>query len=74
MRIETDFMAELMEIIAKLSNEGLFTMGSTQEEAIVGKPFQRRKKRSLWTNLQTNGSTGTSRSVFSLPSGIWTAH
>ena len=40
----TDFIADLMEIIAELSNERLFAARSRQEEAIVGKWFQRTKE------------------------------
>src|SRR6516162_2570358 len=37
-------MADLMEIIAELSNERLLATRPRQEEAIVGKPFQRAKE------------------------------
>ena len=41
---QTDFMTDLVEIIAELSNESLFAARSVQEESIVGKWFQRTKE------------------------------
>jgi hypothetical protein len=41
---DTDLMTDLMEVIGELSNERLFATRSRQEEAIVGKPFQRAKR------------------------------
>jgi hypothetical protein len=41
---EADFMTDLMEIIAELSNERFFAARPRQEEAIIGKPFQGAKE------------------------------
>src|SRR5216684_1145979 len=43
-RRETDFMADLMEIITELSNERLLATRSRQEEAIIGESLKRTKE------------------------------
>ena len=41
---ETDFMTDLMEVIAELSNERLLATGPRQQEPIVGEWFQGAKE------------------------------
>ena len=41
---KTEFMTDLMEIIAELTDERLFTARSGQEELVLGERFQRAKE------------------------------
>ena len=43
-RRKTEFMTDLMEIIAELANERLLTARPGQEELIIGEPLQRAKE------------------------------
>jgi hypothetical protein len=40
----TEFMADLMEVVAEMANERLLSARPGQEELIVGEPFQRAKE------------------------------
>ena len=62
-------MTDLVQVIAELTNEGFLGAGTGQEPAIGRQRIEGAKESQALDEVTTHESTGTIRSVLSLPSG-----
>ncbi len=68
-RGEAERVTDLVQVIAELTNERFFGERASQEPSIGGQRIEGAKESEALDEFTNKRSTGTMRSVFSLPSG-----
>lgn len=66
---QVEFMADQMQVIAQLTNQCIFTFGACQQKPVSGQRVEGAKESQPLNEGSAEASTGTMRSVLSLPSG-----